>query len=82
MLLLIPRGHTTPSTLIFCSIGSQKSNSYLSTFPPIPCAFFSELCVQSMNIGLGQIIGFNYKRVGVPSSEAMLYSPTEEMSKR
>jgi hypothetical protein len=35
-----------------------------------------------MNIGLGQIIGFNYKRLGVPSSEAMRYSPTEEMSKR
>ena len=43
-----------------------------------PRASFSELRVQSMSIGLGQIMGFNYKRVGAPSAEAMLYSPTEE----
>jgi hypothetical protein len=29
MLLLIPRRHTTLSTLIFCLIRSQKANSYL-----------------------------------------------------
>jgi len=43
-----------------------------------PRASFSELRVQSMSIGLGQIMGFNYKRVGAPSAEAMLCSPTEE----
>jgi peptidoglycan hydrolase-like protein with peptidoglycan-binding domain len=43
-----------------------------------PGASFSELRVQSMSIGLGQIMGFNYKRVGAPSAEAMLFSPTEE----
>ena len=33
MLLLIPKPHTTLSTLIFCLIRSQKANSY--PFPPL-----------------------------------------------
>lgn len=37
-----------------------------------------ELRVRSMSIGLGQIMGFNYKRVGAASARAMLYSPVEE----
>ncbi len=43
-----------------------------------PGASFSELRVQSMSIGLGQIMGFNHRRVGAPTAEAMLYSSTEE----
>lgn len=42
-----------------------------------PRTSLSELRVQSMSCGLGQIMGANYKRVGAPSAEAMLYSPTE-----
>lgn len=43
-----------------------------------PDAPLSELRVQSMSIGLGQIMGFNHRRVGAPSAEAMLYSPLKE----
>jgi hypothetical protein len=43
-----------------------------------PDASFSEMRVQSMSLGLGQIMGFNHQRVGAPSAEAMLYSPMEE----
>ena len=39
---------------------------------------FSELRVQSMSLGLGQIMGFKHQRVGAPSAEAMLYSPMED----
>ncbi len=38
----------------------------------------SELRIQSMSIGLGQIMGFNHKVVGAPTAESMLYSPVEE----
>ena len=38
----------------------------------------SELRIQSMSIGLGQIMGFNHRYVGAPSAESMLYSPVEE----
>jgi len=43
-----------------------------------PNAPLSELRVQSMSLGLGQIMGFNHQRVGAPSAEAMLYSPMED----
>ena len=43
-----------------------------------PNAPFSELRVQSMSLGLGQIMGFNHQRVGAVSAEAMLYSPMED----
>ena len=43
-----------------------------------PNAPFSELRVQSMSLGLGQIMGFNHQRVGAASAEAMLYSPMED----
>lgn len=43
--------------------------------PTIP---FPELRIQSMSIGLGQIMGFNFKHVGAPSAMGMLYSPIEE----
>lgn len=43
--------------------------------PDIP---FPELRVQSMSMGLGQIMGFNFNLVEAPSAEAMLYSPVED----
>ncbi len=43
-----------------------------------PGADIAELRIQSMSIGLGQIMGFNYQQVGAPSARAMLYSPLEE----
>jgi len=43
-----------------------------------PNAPFPELRVQSMSLGLGQIMGFNHQRVGASSAEAMLYSPMKE----
>ena len=39
---------------------------------------FAELRIRSMSIGLGQIMGLNYERVGAPSAAAMLYSPAAE----
>ncbi len=50
---------------------SRRSSSY-------PASPFSELRIQAMSIGLGQIMGFNYKQVGAPSAQAMLYSPLAE----
>ncbi len=38
----------------------------------------AELRLRSMSIGLGQIMGFNYARVGAPSARAMLFSPLDE----
>jgi hypothetical protein len=38
----------------------------------------AELRHRSMSIGLGQIMGFNYKSVGAASARAMLYSPAHE----
>lgn len=43
-----------------------------------PGADIAELRIESMSIGLGQIMGFNYKQVGAPSACAMLCSPVEE----
>ncbi len=39
-----------------------------------PDTDFAELRLRSMSIGLGQIMGFNHKRVGAPSAKAMLSS--------
>jgi peptidoglycan hydrolase-like protein with peptidoglycan-binding domain len=50
----------------------HKLSSRSSSYPATP---FSELRIQSMSIGLGQIMGFNYKQVGAASARAMLYSP-------
>ena len=51
----------------------------LSKFNTVnPQSSFSELRIQSMSIGLGQIMGFNHKNVGAPSAEAMLYSPVSD----
>lgn len=43
-----------------------------------PDADLGELRIRSMSIGLGQIMGFNYKVVGAPSARAMLSSPVED----
>ncbi len=43
-----------------------------------PTGDFSELRIRSMSIGLGQIMGSNYKKVGASSAKAMMYSPLEE----
>jgi hypothetical protein len=43
-----------------------------------PGSSFAELRVQAMSFGLGQIMGFNHRKVGAPSAEAMLYSPLDE----
>jgi peptidoglycan hydrolase-like protein with peptidoglycan-binding domain len=43
-----------------------------------PNADFAELRYRSMSIGLGQIMGFNYKRVGAPTARAMLFSPVRD----
>lgn len=53
----------------------HKLSSRRSSYPATP---FSELRIQSMSIGLGQIMGFNYKQVGAVSARAMLYSPLAE----
>ena len=53
----------------------HKLSKLSSGYPAVP---FSELRIQSMSIGLGQIMGFNYKQVGAASAQAMLYSPMEE----
>lgn len=54
----------------------QHKLSKLQTSSPVTS--FAELRVQSMSIGLGQIMGFNHRYVGAPSAEAMLFSPMEE----
>lgn len=41
-------------------------------------ADFAELRIRSMSFGLGQIMGFNYAKVGASSARAMLYSPIAE----
>lgn len=46
-----------------------------ASHPGTPLA---ELRVQAMSFGLGQIMGFNHRKVGAPSAEAMLYSPLDE----
>ena len=43
-----------------------------------PLADLAELRIESMSIGLGQIMGFNFKHVGAASARAMLCSPLEE----
>jgi peptidoglycan hydrolase-like protein with peptidoglycan-binding domain len=53
----------------------HKLSSRRSSYPATP---FSELRIQAMSIGLGQIMGFNYKQVGAVSAQAMLYSPMQE----
>lgn len=53
----------------------HKLSNFDQKYPDTP---FSELRIQSMSIGLGQIMGFNYKRVGALSAKAMLCSPMEE----
>ncbi len=39
---------------------------------------FAEMRYQSMSIGLGQIMGFNHKKVGAPSARSMLFSPIDD----
>lgn len=39
---------------------------------------FSELRLRSTSFGLGQVMGFNYSKVGSPSAAAMLRSPVDE----
>lgn len=43
-----------------------------------PRGDFGELRYRSMSIGLGQVMGFNYKLVGAPSARAMVTSPIED----
>ncbi len=38
----------------------------------------AELRYRSMSIGLGQIMGFNFERVGAPSARSLITSPIEE----
>lgn len=43
-----------------------------------PDADFAELRIASMSIGLGQIMGFNYKAVGATSATSMLNAPIDD----
>jgi len=52
---------------------------WLSKFnKSMPDEDISELRFRSMSFGLGQVMGFNYKRVGATSAKAMFYSPMQE----
>ena len=42
-----------------------------------PRADFAELRYRSMSIGLGQVMGFNFRKVGAESARAMITSPIE-----
>lgn len=44
----------------------------------LPDEDISELRFRSMSFGLGQVMGFNYKRIGAKSAKSMFYSPLEE----
>ena len=43
-----------------------------------PRSDLEELRYQSMSIGLGQVMGFNFKSVGAQSARSMITSPVEE----
>jgi hypothetical protein len=53
----------------------HQLSSRNATLPEID---FAELRLQSTSFGLGQVMGFNFRKVGAPSAREMLYSPVDE----